>query len=153
VVLKKGGGECHTAVEETGYLQDLTPGQWLFVQYIGEGDTAGWSYGLTESGQDEGWFPSHVLEKAPEKDFCKTTVAPDGFANTSVESFPSHVLEKAPEKDFCKPSVAPDGFANTSVESSTAQELNFCKSSVAPDGFANTSVQSSRAPDLEDSSG
>lgn len=54
------------AGDEQTYLKDLQPGQWLWVQYVGEGENIGWSYGATESGDHEGWFPSDAVIRQDE---------------------------------------------------------------------------------------
>eukprot|EP00746_Dinoflagellata_sp_MGD_P019886 gnl/MRDRNA2_/MRDRNA2_146255_c0_seq1.p1 gnl/MRDRNA2_/MRDRNA2_146255_c0~~gnl/MRDRNA2_/MRDRNA2_146255_c0_seq1.p1 ORF type:complete len:365 (-),score=75.06 gnl/MRDRNA2_/MRDRNA2_146255_c0_seq1:141-1235(-) len=40
----------------------LAKGQWLWVQYVGDGEHAGWYYGTNESLEMAGWFPADFVE-------------------------------------------------------------------------------------------
>lgn len=45
--------------DDEGCLQ-LSKGQWIYVQYVGEGENADWNYGTDESGASAGWFPADL---------------------------------------------------------------------------------------------
>lgn len=46
--------------DDEGCLQ-LSKGQWIYVQYVGEGENADWNYGTDEAGASAGWFPADTV--------------------------------------------------------------------------------------------
>lgn len=56
----------------------LSEGQWVYVQYVGEGENANWNYGTDESGASVGWFPADIVVFYDGEDDASSTGEAEG---------------------------------------------------------------------------
>jgi len=63
----------------------LLLGQWIWVQFIGEGENTGWSYGTDETGKEAGWFPTMMVAAEDSPGAESALSAPGVAKNAPVE--------------------------------------------------------------------
>lgn len=63
--------------DDEGCLR-LSEGQWIYVQYVGEGDNADWNYGTDDSGASAGWFPADAVAFHDGEEELSSAEEPEG---------------------------------------------------------------------------